>query len=94
MQVIRLKQGDTFKLTVTLGYDVAGATLVSALVAQDGTKTPLIVTVDAPATGVILVERHTADLPEGTYQTDVRVTIGSVSFSTDTVVVSIEERVS
>lgn len=94
MRVLRVKQGDTFKRTVTLGYDVAGATLASVLVAQDGTKTPLTVTVITPATGVLLIECQTTDLAEGIYQTDVRVMKGAASFSTDTVVLSIEERVS
>jgi hypothetical protein len=94
MRVIRVKQGDTLRRTVTIGTDVTSATLESDLVAPSGATFPLTITVVDPIAGVVLIERQTTDLPEGNYLTDVRVTVGGFSFSTPTTGVAIIERVS
>ena len=59
--------------------DLSGATVESEARAKDGTKTPLVVTVEDADDGRIRVELPEASLPVGNYRYDVEVTNGAVT---------------
>lgn len=95
-----LKKGDTFKVDIVLAedgtpYDLTGATIVSRVENQDESFVfALTVTVTDAAAGEFTVEGQTTTWPLENLLWDVRLTIGTFSWSLPTYFVGVEEAVS